>query len=54
MCEVAEDSKYIFMVAAVSDFTIQKKPGKISRRNGGINLELSQNFDLAHQISSYK
>ena len=50
MCEVAEDSKYIFMVAAVSDFTIQKKPGKISRSNGGINLELSQNFDLIKEF----
>ena len=46
MCDEAENTKYIFMVSAVSDFTIDKVNGKISRNNGNLNIEFKQNYDL--------
>ncbi|MBA4811568.1 MAG: bifunctional phosphopantothenoylcysteine decarboxylase/phosphopantothenate--cysteine ligase CoaBC, partial [Candidatus Actinomarinales bacterium] len=52
MCDESENTKYIFMVAAVSDFTIEKVDGKISRNKGEINIKLQQNFDLIQQFKS--
>lgn len=52
MCAEAEDTKYIFMVSAVSDFTIKKVQGKISRKNGDLNIELNKNFDLIKKFKS--
>ena len=52
MCDESENTKYIFMVAAVSDFTIEKVEGKISRNKGEINIKFQQNFDLIQQFKS--
>ncbi len=52
MCDEAENTKYIFMVSAVSDFTIEKVNGKISRNNGNLNIEFKQNFDLIKKFKS--
>ena len=42
----------IFMTAAVSDFTVNKSDGKISRNSGKINLELIPNNDVIATIKS--
>ena len=42
----------IFMTAAVSDFTVNKSDGKISRNSGKINLELIPNNDVIASIKS--
>ena len=52
MCEEADNTSYIFMVSAVSDFTIKKVSGKISRNNGNLNVEFNQNFDLIKEFKS--
>jgi phosphopantothenoylcysteine decarboxylase/phosphopantothenate--cysteine ligase len=46
------DTLSIFMTAAVSDFTINKSDGKISRSSGKINLELIPNNDVIGSIKS--
>ena len=46
------DTMSIFMTAAVSDFTINKSDGKISRNSGKINLELIPNNDVIASIKS--
>ena len=47
-----KDTISIFMTAAVSDFTVNKTNGKISRNNGKINLELIPNKDVIASIKS--
>ena len=42
----------IFMTAAVSDFTVKKSSGKISRSNGNITLEFIPNEDIIATIKS--
>jgi len=50
MCDEAENTKYIFMVSAVSDFTVNKSSGKISRKSGNLNIEFKPNFDLIKEF----
>ena len=52
MCEQSSNTSYIFMASAVSDFTIKKVKGKISRSNGELNILLNQNFDLIKKFKS--
>tara|TARA_E500000081_G_scaffold41684_1_gene45284 strand:- start:166 stop:1278 length:1113 start_codon:yes stop_codon:yes gene_type:complete len=52
MIEVSIDTAYIFMVAAVSDFILDKETGKISRGNGDINLNLRENTDLIKEFKA--
>ena len=52
MVEVSIDTTYIFMVAAVSDFILDKETGKISRGNGDINLNLRENTDLIKEFKA--
>ena len=40
------------MVAAVSDFILDKENGKISRGNGDINLNLKENTDLIKEFKA--
>ena len=40
------------MTAAVSDFTVKKSTGKISRSNGNISLELIPNEDIIAAIKT--
>jgi len=42
--------EYLFMTAAVSDFTTEKESGKISRDSGNIQLNLTPNIDLIKTI----
>ena len=42
----------IFMTAAVSDFTVKKSSGKISRSNGNIALEFIPNEDIIASIKT--
>ena len=42
----------IFMTAAVSDFTVKKSPGKISRSNGNMSIEFIPNEDIIATIKS--
>ena len=42
----------IFMTAAVSDFTVKKSSGKISRSNGNITLEFIPNEDIIASIKT--
>ena len=42
----------VFMTAAVSDFIVNKADGKISRRNGKLNIELTPNKDIIASIKS--
>ena len=46
------DTVSIFMTAAVSDFTVKKSDGKISRSSGKMNLELIPNNDVIASIKS--
>lgn len=46
----AAKAKYLFMVAAVSDFIPEKFPGKIDRKKGNLNLKLNANRDLVKEI----
>ena len=48
--ENIDNSKYLFMTAAVSDFTTDKKSGKISRDSGNFQLNLIPNIDLVKTI----
>ena len=41
---------YLFMTAAVADFTVEKQSGKISRDSGNIQLNLIPNIDLIKSI----
>ena len=41
------------MTAAVSDFTVKKSTGKISRSNGNITLELIPNEDIIATIKPH-
>ena len=43
--------KHLFMVAAVSDFIIEKEDGKINRNHGNLSLNLSPNIDI---VKEYK
>ena len=47
-----ENTATIFMTAAVSDFTVDKSDGKISRSNGKIQLELKPNKDIIKSVKS--
>ena len=49
---VMKDTISVFMTAAVSDFIVNKTDGKISRRNGKLNLELTPNKDIIASIKS--
>ena len=46
------NSQSIFMAAAVSDFTLNKTSGKISRGKGNINLEFKPNEDIIASIKT--
>ena len=50
--ENINNTEAIFMTAAVSDFTVKKTSGKISRSNGNITLELIPNEDIIAVIKS--
>ena len=41
---------YLFMTAAVADFTVEKQSGKISRDSGNVQLNLIPNIDLIKSI----
>ena len=46
------NTEAIFMTAAVSDFTLNKTSGKISRSNGNITVEFIPNEDIIATIKS--
>ena len=48
--ENIDNCEYLFMTAAVSDFTTKKENGKISRDSGNIQLNLKPNIDLVKTI----
>lgn len=48
--ENIDNCEYLFMTAAVSDFTTKKENGKISRDSGNIQLNLTPNIDLVKTI----
>tara|TARA_B100000927_G_scaffold129201_1_gene104071 strand:- start:45 stop:1157 length:1113 start_codon:yes stop_codon:yes gene_type:complete len=53
-CIVSEikNTDSIFMTAAVADFTVNRRNGKISRSDGKINLELIPNRDIIASVKS--
>jgi phosphopantothenoylcysteine decarboxylase/phosphopantothenate--cysteine ligase len=50
--ENINSTEAIFMTAAVSDFTVNKSSGKISRSNGNISIEFEPNEDIIATIKS--
>ena len=50
--ENIKSTEAIFMTAAVSDFTVNKSSGKISRSNGNISIEFEPNEDIISTIKS--
>ncbi len=44
------ETDYLFMTAAVADFTVDKESGKISRDSGNIQLNLIPNIDLIKSV----
>jgi phosphopantothenoylcysteine decarboxylase/phosphopantothenate--cysteine ligase len=50
--ENIDNTEAIFMTAAVSDFTVNKSSGKISRSKGGITLEFTPNEDIIATVKS--
>ena len=50
--ENINNTEAIFMTAAVSDFTVNKSSGKISRSKGGITLEFTPNEDIIATVKS--
>ncbi|MCS7245522.1 MAG: bifunctional phosphopantothenoylcysteine decarboxylase/phosphopantothenate--cysteine ligase CoaBC [candidate division WOR-3 bacterium] len=44
----------LIMPVAISDFVVNKKEGKLHRKEGSINLELKPNIDVLAELSKFK
>lgn len=44
----------LIMPVAISDFVVNKKEGKIHRKEGSINIELKPNIDVLAELSKFK